>query len=150
MWRHVSWWIFADVSEENSASNFKTGKGRNANVKVSEFIRYYTASHPRKNHNLSVFPVPCYSNCVIVLSLHSPFFSPVNLSLSRCISYFFLPILSLYFFVHGPSPYWHFLLLTSPFHPTIFMSLFLTSIHCETRHDLSRLPPAFQIRPCPS
>ena len=111
-------------------------------------VSYYTASHPRKNHNLSVFAVSCYSNCInfFVISpsflfLPSIFLCLIAFLISSCPSYQFI------FFVYRPSPYWHFILLTPPFHPTIFMSLFLTSIQCETRLDLSRLPPAFQIRP---
>ena len=142
--------FFPENSEENSGSNFKTVRGRSVTVHVSEFIPYYTASHPRKKPIIS--PV----SCVLLLKLHhfcpftllsffpSTFLCLVAFLVSSCPSYQFI------FPVYGPSS----LLLTDisfslplPPHPTIFMSLFLTSIQCVTQHDLSRLSPAFQIRP---
>jgi hypothetical protein len=63
--------------------------------------RIYTILHgvtPPINHNFSVFPISCHSNCIIFCPFTVlTFFFPVNISVSHCILYFFLSVLSVYF-----------------------------------------------------
>jgi hypothetical protein len=152
--RKACWGLFRPKNPNASAgceSLIMGTKGQHA-ISRPPKPRIHTILHgvtPPITHNLSVFPISCYSNCInfwpsTVLSFSSRQHFSVSLHS------LFLParLISLFSFTDLP-PYWHFHLFTSPFHPIIFMSLFLNSIQCETRHDLSLLPPAFQIRPAP-
>lgn len=118
--------------------------------------RIYSILHgvtpPKRTHNLSLFPVFSFfaTQTASFFSFYCPsffflstFLCLIAFLISSCPSYQFI----FFFSFTDLPPYWHFLLFTPYFHPTIFMSLFLTSIQCETRHGLSRLLPTFQIRP---
>jgi hypothetical protein len=78
-------------------------------------VPYDMASHPPKNHNLSVFPASCYSNCIFFfvsspsIFLPSTFLCLIAFLISSCPSYQFifsftnLPVTDISFSLPLPS-----------------------------------------------